>query len=85
MAWSPKYIDKPLRFLYDPEVWGVSFIAMGILMLFGLNQTLSAAMMIPIGAVVQRTVDHHKPGFLPHIFYRAGMLDIFCPYGKYRF
>ena len=87
MAWSPKYIDRPLRFLYDPEVWGISFIVMGISMACGLNQTVAVAVMTAFGAFVQRVVDQHKKGYMLHMFYRAGLLKLqgFCSYGKYRF
>jgi hypothetical protein len=85
MAWSPKYIDRPLRFLYDPEVWGISFILMGFLMVCGANQTVSLAVSVVFGALVQRVVDHHKNGYILHMLYRAGLLKLFCSYGKYRF
>jgi hypothetical protein len=85
VAWSPKYIDKPLRFLYDPEVWAVGFVIMGLLILFGMNQTLAIFIMLGIGAVIQRVADHHKKGYILHLFYATGLWHLFCRYGKYRF
>ena len=85
VAWSPRYVDKPLRFLFDPEVWVICCAEMGVLMLFGVNQTLALLSMIPAGMVLQRVVDHNRPGYLKHVFYSVGLLNIFCRYGKYRF
>jgi hypothetical protein len=88
MAWSPKYIDRPLRFLYDPEVWGICFIVMGGLMLCGMNQALAVGVIMVLGAGLQRVVDHHKPGYILHLLYASGLTGLlrsFPRYGKYRF
>lgn len=88
MAWSPKYIDRPLRFIYDPEVWGVCCIAFGILMLAGINQTLALGLGAVLGMPMQKFVDHHKRGYIIHLLHAAGvkgLLTNFPKYGKYRF
>lgn len=85
MAWTPKYIDRPLRFLYDPEVWGISFAFMILLLLFGVNQTLSLFAAVAVGYVVQKVVNHNKPGYILHVLHYIGLLKLFCPYGRYRF
>jgi|GEM_PF-6681380 len=85
MAWSPRHIDRPLRFLYDPEVWGIGFVVMGLLILAGSNTTFSVVVMLAVCAGIQKIVDHHKPGYIIHFFYHIGLLRIFCSYGRYRF
>jgi hypothetical protein len=85
MAWSPRYVDRPLRFLYDPETWAFCFVVLGIVMLFGVNQIVAMAIAVASGWVIQRTVDRHTKGYILHLIYSLGMLRIFFPYGKYRF
>lgn len=87
MAWSPKYIDKPLRFIFDPETWGLSFLFMGILIfVFGINQTAAMGLMLVFGYFLQKISDRNRRGYLLHLINTLGLSGIFpCKNGKYKF
>ncbi|MBE0427221.1 MAG: hypothetical protein IBX72_11340 [Nitrospirae bacterium] len=85
MAWSPRYVDRPLRFLYDPETWALCFVVLGIAVVFGINQVIAMAIAVIIGWFLQRIVDRHTRGYILHLMYSIGILKIFPPFGKYRF
>lgn len=86
MAWSPRHIDKPLRFIFEPETWVAVFLVMGFcIFILKMNQALAVAVSLFVGAVVQKVVDRHKRGYIVHLLYAFEVLRIFPPCGKYRF
>lgn len=85
MAWSPRHIDKPLRFIYDPEVWLVSSPVLGVLVFIGVNQVISLIATLIFGWILQKIVDKSKKGYLLHMLNYYGLWRIFPPLGKYRF
>lgn len=85
MAWSPRYVDRPLKFLYDPEIWAVCFLALGILVFIGINQVVAMAIAVVAGWFIQKVVDRHPRGYVVHLMYSLGLLKIFPRYGRYRF
>ncbi len=85
MAWSPRHIDKPLRFIYDPEVWLVSSPVLGTLVFIGVNQVISLIATLIFGWILQKIVDKNKKGYLLHMLNYYGLWRIFPPLGKYRF
>lgn len=86
MAWSPKYIDKPLRFIFDPEIWMVVPVALFILnFILQINQLLAGAIGVVIAFFLQRITDRNSRGFIVHSLFSLGIFSIFPKYGKYRF
>ena len=86
MSWSPKYADRPLRFLFDSEVWAVGLtVLFALAFVINVNFTVSVAVMFAVGAGLQWIVNHHKRGYIIHLLYSMGFVKKFCSYGKYRF
>lgn len=85
MAWSPRYVDRPFRLLFEPEVWAVTFFILGFVsIVLDLNNTVAMLSALVVGTIIQKITDRNRKGYIIHMFHVLGIGIFKERYGKYR-
>lgn len=85
MAWSPRYVDRPFRLLFEPEVWAVTLFILGVVsIVFNLNNAVAMFAAVAVGTVIQKITDRNKKGYIIHMFHVLGLGIFKEKYGRYR-